>query len=52
LALKKYHAPPAIKMSNAAIPAASVASDEDFFDSGGFALVAGFASAGTPTRSE
>ena len=52
LAMNKYHAPAAITMSNPAIPAASGASDERFFGSGGLASVAGFAWAGTPTCSE
>ena len=41
LALRKYHAPPAIKMSSAAIPAASGASRETLLRRG--RLLAGFA---------
>ena len=42
---------PAITTS-ATIPATSGASMDRFFGSGGFAVVAGFATAGTPTCSE
>jgi len=49
---KKYHPPPAIRMSNAAIPAAVGASVERFFGSGGFGSIAGFGWAAWPTSSE
>jgi hypothetical protein len=49
---KKYQAPPAIRMSNAAIPAASGVSAEGTFGAAGRTAVAGFACAGTPTCSE
>src|ERR1700722_18718685 len=51
-ALRNHHAPPPIRTSNAASAATSGMSAERFFGAGGRVGIAGFACAGTPTRSE
>jgi len=52
LATRKYQAPPAIAINNAAIATMSGASAERFFGSGRLAPDAGLAPEATPTSSE